>query len=157
MATGSEPPESVSKKKLFETMETAHSRRIESTYLVDLRRHPRFDTRIPGIATSDNGKTADVTVANISRSGLQLEGSQRLIGMLFTNFSREDHHTPTSLQVSFPVPEVSDHSAVVKVRCRTAYTRCRDNDLCQVGMEIVAFDNGGEAFVEYVLYREATD
>ena len=76
IATGSEPPETDSEKLLFETLETAHSQRIESTYLVDLRRHARFDTQYPGIATAERGESVDVAVTNVSRSGLRLEGSQ---------------------------------------------------------------------------------
>ena len=115
MPTTSDPHETDS-KLLFETLETAHSQRVESTYLIDLRRHPRFETQFPGTATADSGESADVTVTNISRSGLRLEGSPQTIGTLFASPTREAQHTPTSLQVSFSVPRDSDHLAAVDVQ-----------------------------------------
>ncbi len=142
---------------MFETLETPQNDRVESTFLIDLRRHPRFDTHFPGEAFAENGEHVSVTITDISLSGLRLEGSRQTVGALFANLN---HRTPytgshTSLEVHFSVPSDSDHLAPVKVHCKIVYTRRAEKDTCQVGMEFVTFEEGRAALAEYLLYRGA--
>ena len=134
---------------LFESLETLHSQRAEC-YLVDLRRHPRFDAYFSGGAATESGELVDVMITNISRSGLQLEGGQKMVDAFFANL--EHRHTPTSLQVSFSLPG----DTAVKIQCTTAYARCDEKHICQIGVEFVTFDKGGDAFTEYVSALEHT-
>ena len=105
---------------LFETLDTLHSQRVETTYLINLRRHVRFDTDMPATAIAENGEVAAVRIANLSRSGLRLDGDQQIAEIL--DVGTED--VPIFLQVCFSVPSDPDLLIPVNVRCRTVYTRC---------------------------------
>jgi hypothetical protein len=59
-------------KACVETLETPHGHRVESSLLIDLRKHARFDTNFPGEAFTESGEHVHVTITNISLSGLQL-------------------------------------------------------------------------------------
>ena len=82
---------------VFETLETPQNDRVESTFLIDLRRRSRVDTHFPGEAFAESGEHVYVTISNISLSGLRLEGSRQTVGALFTNLDRRtpdtDSHT----------------------------------------------------------------
>ena len=142
---------------IFESLETPQNDRVESTFLIDLRRQPRFDTHFPAEAFAERGEHVYVTISNISLSGLRLEGSRQTVGALLANLNG---HTPdtdshTSLEVHFSVATDSDHLAPVKVHCRTAYTRRAVKDTYQIGMEFVTFEEGRAALAEYLSYRGA--
>jgi len=141
---------------LFESLETAHSRRVESTLLIDLRRHPRFDTQFQGEVVAPGGEKAVVVIANLSLSGLRLEGSQESLDALIDSLNEPRPSAPIPLQVSFSLPSDSDHPAAVKVQCRTVYTRRAQEDTYQLGMEFVKFDEGRAALTEYLLSRKGT-
>jgi len=138
---------------LLESLETPHSHRVESTFLIDLRRDPRFDTQFPGEAVAPGGEKAHVVISNVSLSGLQLEGSQEMLGAVLANPDGPTPRAPISLQVSFSLPSDWDQLAAVQVQCRTVYTRRANKDTYQVGMEFLTFDEGREALTEYLLSR----
>ena len=140
----------------FENLETPQSQRAKATFLIDLRKTPRFDTHFPGEAIGRSGERAFVTIANISRSGLRLEGSRQMVGAILPGVELRAEHTPTLLKVNFALPTDLDHLADVKVECRTSYVRREDGDVCQIGMEFMEFDEGCEELHEYVLNRETT-
>ncbi len=141
----------------FEILDTPQNNRIESTYLVDLRRHPRSDTSIPGEAIGESGEHVYVTITNISLRGLRLEGSSQTVRALIANPDRSvpDTEPRTSLKIHFSVPSDSDHLAPVKIHCRTAYTRHAGKDTYQIGMEFLTFEEGRAALVEYLSNRRA--
>lgn len=141
---------------MFESLETPQNDRVESTFLIDLRRQARFDTDFPGEAFAESGAHVYVTVTNISLSGMRLEGSRQTVGALLANLDRRTPDTDShqSLEVHFSVPTDSDHLAPVKVHCRTVYTRRAEKDACQIGMEFVTFEEGRAALAEYLSYRK---
>jgi HSP20 family molecular chaperone IbpA len=141
---------------LFEPLDTHYSHLAEATVLIDLRRHPRFDTQFPAEAISEHGQVIHATITNISRSGLRLEGKRKMLDALFPDFSRQTGHTPTSLQVDFAVPGGSDRHIAVKVHCKTVYIRHERKDAWQIGMAFTEFDAGGEALTSYLLLRRDT-
>ena len=141
---------------VFEPLDTHYSHLAEATVLIDLRRHPRFDTQFPAEATSENGQIVHATITNISRSGLRLEGSPKMLDALFPDFSLQTGHTPTSLQVDFSVPGGSDRHLAVKVQCKTVYIRHERMDAWQIGMAFTEFNAGGEALTSYLLLRRDT-
>ncbi len=141
----------------FESLETPQNHRVESTFLVDLRRHPRFDTHFPGEAFPESGEHVYVTIANISLSGLRLEGSRQTVGALLANLDRRapDTDSHISLEVHFSVPTDSDHLVPVKVHCKTIYARRAEKNTYQIGLEFVTFEEGRAALAEYLSYRGA--
>ena len=138
---------------LFEPLDTHYSHLAKATVIIDLRKHPRFDTRFPAQARSENGQTVHATITNISRSGLRLEGTRKMLDTLFPGFSLQTAHTPTSLQVDFAVPDGLDRHLVVKVQCKTAYVRHERKDAWQIGMAFTEFNAGGKALTDYLLLR----
>lgn len=140
---------------LFESLETHYSQLAEATVLFDLRSHPRFDTGFPAEARSAIGRKTHATITDLSRYGLRLEGSRKMLDALFPDFSRQTGHTPTPLQIDFTVPDGSDRHLAVKVQCRSVYIRHEKKDTWQVGMAITEFDAGDEALTKYLFLREA--
>ena len=141
---------------LFESLETAHSRRVESTFLIDLRRHPRFDTQFHGEIVAPNGQTVHGVIANLSLSGLQLEGNQETLGPLLASLNGPSPRAPISLRVSFSLPSDSEQLAAVTVQCRAVYARRTRKDTYQLGMEFLTFHEGREALADYLLTRRIT-
>lgn len=139
----------------LEPLSTPHRRRVESTYLVDLRREPRFDTHFPARALAASGAGVDVLVTNISLSGLRLEGDLQMIQALLPGLERLDQHSPVSLQVVFVLPAPVARPASVTAHCRTVYARSEGEEFYQIGVKISAFDAGRDAFAEYILNRQA--
>lgn len=152
MATKPAPPE-VDRGLLCETLETPHSQRIESSFLIDLRKHPRYDTDLPAEVVGESGERASVTITNISLSGLRLEGSAQSFGAFFAKGHDLDQPTSTSLQVGFSLPSDSAHLVAVSVQSRVVYTRCKAADTYQAGMEFIEFHEGEDALREYLFYR----
>ena len=138
---------------LFEPLDTHYSHLAKATVIIDLRRHPRFDTRFPAEATSENGQTIHATITNISRSGLRLEGTRKMLDALLPDFSLQTAYTPASLQVDFAVPDGLDRHLAVKVQCKTAYVRHERMDAWQIGMAFTEFNAGDKALSDYLLLR----
>jgi len=148
------PDKKVSNRSfLFEPLDTHYSHLAEATVLIDLRRHPRFDTQFPAEAISENGRKTFATITDISRSGLRLEGTRKMLEALFPDFSLQTGHTPTSLQVDFAVPGDSDRHLAVKVQCKSVYIRHEKKDAWQIGMTFKEINVGSEALTKYLLLR----
>lgn len=139
----------------LEPLSTPHRRRVESTVLVDLRRHPRFDTHFPARARSVTTAGVDVLITNISLSGLRLEGDLLMIQTLLPGLERLDQHTPTPLQLTFELAENQPRPSAIRVNCQTVYARSAGDDTYQIGLMITAFDEGRDAYAEYILTRQA--
>ncbi len=156
MATNRHSPKIHSGFKV-ETLETTQNDRLESAFLIDLRKHRRFNTLFPGEAFATSGEHLHVTITNVSLSGLRLEGSRQTVDALLANLNG---HTPdtdlhTSFEVRFSVPTTSDHLAPVKVHCSVVQTQRAEKDTFQIGMKFVNFEEGRAALVDYLRYREA--
>lgn len=143
---------------MFETLESPQTDRVESTFLIDLRGQPRFDTHFPGEMFAGNGEHVYVTITNVSLSGLRLEGRRETVDALLDNLHRRTPNmgSHTSLNVHFLVPNDSEEFVPVKVHCKALYTRRAERDTYQIGMKFVTFEEGRAALAEYLSYREAT-
>ncbi len=137
----------------MESMDTADSRRTNSTTLVDLRNKPRYNTQLPGEAISEKGDRAYVLITNISLSGLRLEGSgQRLVSLL-PKINQNGPHTPATLTVCFSVPGPFDQTSDIKVDCRTVYFIREESYSYKIGMKFTAFDKGEDLLENYISAR----
>ncbi len=141
---------------LFEPLETHYSHLTETKVLVDLRRHPRFDTQFSAEAIAEKGQKTAVTISNISRSGLRLDGDQYVLDALFPDFIRKTRYIPTNLQVRFSVPNTAGRHRNVRVQCKSVYIRREKQDVWQIGLKFVGFDEGEEALAEYLSCRRNT-
>lgn len=139
----------------LEPLNTPHRRRVESTILVELRRHPRFDTRFPARARAASGAAVDVLITNISQSGIRLEGDLEMIHALLPGLEHLHRHAPTPLQLTFVLPDGSARPTGVKMCCQTVYVRPSGEENFQIGMMITAFDEGRNAYAGYILKRQA--
>jgi hypothetical protein len=141
---------------LMESMDTADSRRINSTTFVDLRKKPRYDTQLPGEAISEKGDRAYVLITNVSLSGLRVEGSgQRLVSLL-PDINQDGTHTPATLQLCFSVPGPHDQSSDIRVQCQTVYVLREGLYSYKIGMKFTAFDDGTEVLEKYISSRAST-
>ncbi len=146
-------PSQFTNKIQMESMDTADSRRTDSTTLVDLRKKPRYTTQLPGEAISEKGDRAYVLITNISLSGLRLEGSgQRLVSLL-PQINQSGPHTPATLKVCFSVPGPLDQSSDIKVECQTVYVIREARYSYKIGMKFTAFDKGEDVFENFISAR----
>lgn len=136
-----------------EIIETPSSQFVGSTILVDLRRKPRYDTHLPAEAISLNGEKVLGIITNISLSGLRLEGLYQMVNTLIPDFNYWDKHLPVTFKVNFTIPESSCHSREVRINCRTVYTKQTSEDMHQIGVQFVAFEEGGAALADYLTAR----
>ncbi|MGB5717854.1 MAG: PilZ domain-containing protein [Gammaproteobacteria bacterium] len=141
---------------LLEPLETHYSHLADASVLVDLRKHPRFDTRFPAEVVSASGRKTHATITNLSRSGLRLEGGRKMLDDLFPDFNRQAGHTTSPLQVSFVIPDGSDNHLSVMVQCKSAYIRREKMHSWQIGVSFTAIDAGKEALTKYLLLRGET-
>ncbi len=141
---------------LFEPLETHYSHLTETKVLVDLRRHPRFDTQFSAEAIAESGHRTAVAITNISRSGLRLDADRYVLDALFPDFIRKTRYTPTTLQVHYSVPDGTGSHRRVNVQCKSVYIRREKQDVWQIGMKFVDFDEGEEALIQYLTQRMNT-
>jgi len=141
---------------LFEPLDTHYSHLAAARVLVDLRKHPRYDTGFPAEAISETGSKTLATITNLSRSGLRLEGNRQMLDALFPGYNRQTGHTPAPLQIDFAVPDRADSHHVVKVQCKSVFIRQEKTDTWQIGIRITEFCEGREALMAYLLHREGT-
>jgi hypothetical protein len=142
---------------VLEPVETQQRQRNESSYLIDLRRQPRYDVQVPAEAVTEHGEPVHVFITNISLSGMRLEDGLPMLTALFQETEPLAEHNPTLVQVFFTLPDASGQLAPVKVQCRSVYTRCERENNYQVGLEIRSFTEGQAAYTAYLKQREAAD
>jgi hypothetical protein len=97
----------------------------------------------------------DVLITNISLSGIRLEGGLEMIRTLLPGLELLDRHAPTALQLAFVLPEGAARPAGVRMCCETVYVRPEGEENFQIGLMITAFDEGRNAYAEYILERQA--
>lgn len=136
-----------------EIIETPSSQFVGSTALIDLRRKPRYDTHLPAEAIAVSGEKVLGIITNISQSGLRLEGIRQMVNTLIPDFNYWDKHLPVTFGVNFTIPMSSCHSKEVRIKCRTVYTKQTTEDIYQIGVQFVTFDEGSGAFDDYLVDR----
>ncbi len=89
---------------ILEPLGTPRSQQVETTLLVDLRRHPRFDTRLHAEISVGNGNRANGIITNISRTGLRLEGGRHMVDAIVPGHNMRSEHSPVTLELQFSLP-----------------------------------------------------
>ena len=135
----------------FEAMDTLHSQRVRSsTALIDLRKDPRVDTRLPVELFTVAGSRVLAIISNLSRSGLRLEGGRQMVDALVPGDRPQGGHKPVDLLAVFTVPGATSHPAEIKLRCRSVYTREASPDCWHIGMRFTAFNKGRNALYSFL-------
>ena len=136
----------------LDAIDTPQSRRVGSSYLVELRGSPRVEVSFPAeVHTHDSGDIL-VMITNISRSGLRAEGGRQMIVALFGNDVNMDGHTPVVARFCIEMPDADGGERTVNVRGRTVYIR-PDNGRFQVGVQFIDFEEGRDVLFDYLASR----
>ncbi|MFW1676740.1 PilZ domain-containing protein [Pontibacter sp. JAM-7] len=97
---------------------------------IERRIDQRIGSEIPAEAECAFGPSPYVTITNISRDGLQLEGNGQLVEM-----RPAVHGTPLELTVHFGLSGQPVH-----FHCRAMYRQALDNDRSRLGLRILSAD-----------------
>ena len=133
----------------MDTIDTPQSRRVDSTFLVDLRGSPRIEVSFPAEVCRRGRPSFLAMVTNISRTGLRVEGCREMIESLFSGEVRLDDHEPVIARFRLEVFDADGNEHVVSVRGRTVYARS-DNGRYQVGVQFVEFEEGRDVLFDYL-------
>ncbi|MGD2137140.1 MAG: hypothetical protein PVJ66_01830 [Gammaproteobacteria bacterium] len=135
----------------FEAMDTPQNQRVRSTaVLIDLRREVRVDTRFPAEVFTETGMSVPAIVSNLSRSGLQLEGSRQMVETLFPGHSPRSVHTAVPVLVAFALPGATTRPVAVQVQCNSVYVRQSSPDCWHIGMQFAGFVGGRDSLYGYL-------
>ncbi|MGB5338086.1 MAG: PilZ domain-containing protein [Gammaproteobacteria bacterium] len=138
---------------ILEPLGTPRSQQVETTLLVDLRRHPRFDTRLHAEISVGNGNRANGIITNISRTGLRLEGGRHMVDAIVPGHNMRSEHSPVSLELQFSLPGGKEQAAEITVRCKTVYVLSEVQNSYQIGIVFTDFDAGEKALARYLEAR----
>jgi hypothetical protein len=136
----------------LETIDTAHSERVSSSRVIDLRRHPRVDTWFQARMISEYGKV-DGFVTNLSRSGLRFEGSSDLPDLLMKGAGQHAGRSSEIVEICFDVPAQDAADRPVVVQARSVYVIDDDDGNYKCGIEFRTFAEGEQALVDYLHTR----
>ena len=136
----------------MDTIDTPQSRRVESSFLVDLRGSPRVEVSFPVEVHTHNADPVLAMITNISRTGLRAEGSQQMLIALFGSEVNLDGHTPVVARFLMEVLDDDGSERTVVALGRTVYIR-PNNGRFQVGVEFINIEEGGEVLFDYLASR----
>jgi hypothetical protein len=135
----------------METIETVQSERVSSPRVIDLRRHPRVDTRLQARMISENGKVEGL-ITNLSRSGLRYEAGSKLSDLL-KGSGKESGHPPEVVEICFDVPTQNAAYIPVVVQARIVYVTDNEEGNYMCGIEFRVFAEGEQALIDYLHTR----
>ena len=135
-----------------ETLDTAQTDRTRSSFVIDLRRSPRFETRLPASLISERG-TVKGLVTNLSRSGLRFEAGKELEDLMIANSGRVAEGVGITVEVCFEVPATDAGSLAVIVLARNVYVIQSGSEIYQCGLEFKFFAEGEDVLVNYLHER----
>jgi hypothetical protein len=138
----------------LETLDTAQSDRTRSSFVIDLRRSPRVETRLPASLISEHGRVAGL-ITNLSRTGLRFEFDRALADFLLQDSGRVSECATVIVEASFEVPGADPAPMSVIVQARLVYVIHSSSDICQCGLEFRAFAEGEELLENYLRERGA--
>lgn len=136
----------------LDAIDTPQSRRVESSFVVDLRGSPRVEVSFPAEVHTHDADDILVMITNISRTGLRAEGCRQMLIALFGSDVNLDGHTPVVARFCLEVLDADGSERTVVVRGRTVYIR-PDNGRFQVGVEFIEFEEGGDVLFDYLASR----
>jgi hypothetical protein len=135
----------------METIETVQSERVSSSRVIDLRRHPRVDTRLQARMITENGKV-EGRVTNLSRSGLRFEAGSKLADLL-KGSGMKDGHPPEVVELCFEVPTQNAAYMPVVVQARVMHVTGNEGGNHMCGVEFRVFAEGDQALIDYLHTR----
>ena len=117
--------------------------------LIERRTAPRFQVSIEGTAKTQNGHSAQVTVSNISASGLQFSTAQHEIPFLFPDKLLNNTMDPVHIELHLKLPAFSDVEAcTISIGVGIVYVKRTGIDECLVGVRFEAFAPGVQSLLE---------
>lgn len=136
----------------LETLDTAQTDRARSSFVIDLRRSPRIETRLPASLISERG-TVKGLVTNLSRTGLRFEAGKALADLMIANSGRVTEGAGITVEVCFEVPATDAGSLAVIVLARNVYVIQSSSENYQCGLEFKFFAEGEDVLVNYLHER----
>jgi len=137
----------------LDTLDTAQTDRTRSSFVIDLRRSPRIETRLPASLISGRG-TVSGLVTNLSRSGLRFEGGKALADLLIADAGRVTEADADTVEVCFEVPATDANSfRTVIVLARNVYVIQSSSGIYQCGVEFSVFAEGEDSLKNYLHER----
>jgi len=110
----------------------------------------RTDARLDAVLVSAHGEVK-VTVVNLSRAGLCVEGGKALSDLLLAERRQVAGKTPVGVRVHLALPAGERGGQPVTVHARTVYVmQDRDENTCRCGLEFRLITEGGEVFEAYL-------
>jgi len=139
----------------LETLDTAQTDRARSSFVIDLRRSPRIETRLPASLTSERG-TVTGMVTNLSRTGLRFEAGKALADLMLADSDRVTEGTGITVEACIEMPATDGGSLTVIVLARNVYVIQSSSELYQCGLEFKVFAEGEDVLVNYLHERGST-
>ena len=136
----------------LETVDTAHSQRVSSSHVIDLRRNHRIDTNIKARIICEYGKVEGFVI-NLSRSGLRFEAGSELSDLLTRGSGRHVVQSQEVIEVCFDVPVQGAQDRPVIVQARAVYVIDGDEGKYNCGVEFKVFAEGEQAIKDYIQAR----
>lgn len=136
----------------LETIDTAQSERVSSSRVIDLRRHPRVDTRFQAQMISEYGKI-DGMVTNLSRSGLRFEAGSELSELLMRCRGDNASHSYGVVEFCFDVPASNTSDTRVVVQGSVVYMIEGEEGDILCGVEFGSYAEGERAIEDYLRVR----
>jgi len=132
------------------------SQSIEITSVAEFRRNPRFEECILAETSAESGEVVAGIIVDISFSGLRIEGSRRMVDTLLPSSNLKDKYLLAPLRISFTLPETSAHSVNAKIRCNAIYSGNQEEDVYQIGMQFLEFEEGATELAEFLISKGLT-
>ena len=136
----------------LETIDTAHSQRVGSSHVIDLRTNPRINTRFRAWMISAHGKV-DGLVTNLSSGGLRFEAGSELPDLFKKGKAEHAGHSREIVEIYFDVPAQDSADRNIIVQARTAYVIGDDEGNYSCGVEFKVFAEGEQALEDYLHSR----
>lgn len=139
----------------LDTVDTAHSERKRSSFMVELRKSPRYATNLEAVAVSETGASVVAAVIDLSLSGLRLQLDNKAFTTLLPDEDHSVAHNPVDLTVYFNLPGDPQKLPSVEVEARTVHIIWGVDGVFQIGINFKTIIDGRAELGHYLKYRRA--
>ena len=136
----------------LEMIGTAHSERVCSSRVVDLRRSPRVDTLFKAQMISEY-RTIEGMVTNLSCGGLRFEAGSELPDRMMESSGQKTGYPSEVVEICFDVPASNVADMPVVVQARIVHVLCNDEGNYLYGVEFRKFAEGEQVLIDYLHTR----
>lgn len=136
----------------LETIGTAHSERVSSSRVIDLRRSPRVDTLFKAQMISEYGKIEGM-VTNLSCGGLRFEAGSELPDLLMESGGQKTDYPSAIVEICFDVPARNAADMPVVIQARIVHVTCNEEGNYMCGVEFRIFAEGEQVLIDYLHTR----